>query len=495
MDVVDYLIVGAGTAGCVLAAGLSADPGRHVLVVEAGPDFPTEESLPEVLRTGSGEGFDWGLTTTVQSRATPLARGRVVGGSSQVNAAGMLRAPAADFDAWAGLGLPAWSWERVLPAYRRLETDQQYGDRPYHGAAGPVPITRPSRDELSPAMAGFLQAVIDCGHELRDDMNAPDAAGIGLYPQNRRGATRMSTNLTHLAPARGRANLRVRADLTVDRIVVRGGRAVGVAAGAEEIAAGEVILCAGSPLTPALLLRSGIGPAGDLRAVGVPVVVDLPGVGRGVYDQPGAVLPAVPAPGSVPADDVMRTQLIGRLAAIPGHPVDNAFYANLFTGPPPGGGPVLAAIMVGDLYPRSRGTVTLDADLRPRIDSGFYDVDDDLARMRAAYRHAWEIAQQPPFARMITGFAMIDETALDDDGRLDAMLRAMTFSRLAVAGGAAMGPAGDPDAVVDERCRVRGVEGLRVVDLSVVPVPLRATTAFEAMMIGEHASRLIADSQ
>ncbi|WP_336207240.1 GMC family oxidoreductase [Nonomuraea sp. LPB2021202275-12-8] len=234
---IDHLIVGAGTAGCVLAARLSQNPLRRVAVLEAGPD------------RGEEAAYDWGLRATVTAgRVDGLARGKVVGGSAQVNGMGAVRAPARDFDAWAALGLPAWGWDRVLESYRRVETDLEYGDRPYHGAAGPVPITRHPREQWIAPVRGLVEAVLAAGHPYCEDMNAPGASGIGPYPHNRRGAARMSTAVTHLAPARTRENLTVRADLTVDRVVVRDGRAIGVLAGGELITAREVILAAGTPL-------------------------------------------------------------------------------------------------------------------------------------------------------------------------------------------------------------------------------------------------------
>lgn len=167
MSPVDHLIVGAGTAGAILAARLSEDPARRVLVLEAGRDYPDEAALPEPLRDSRripGESHDWELQVTIcGQRRGLMLRGKVVGGSSQVNGVGVVRPPTADFDAWGARGLPAWSWDRVLPSFCRLEADQQYGDRRYHGADGPIPITRWARDELLPPMAAFLEATVAAG--------------------------------------------------------------------------------------------------------------------------------------------------------------------------------------------------------------------------------------------------------------------------------------------------------------------------------------------
>jgi choline dehydrogenase len=504
----DYVIVGAGTAGSVVAARLSEDPARSVLLLEAGPDL-TAASLPEALRTGSvdaEDGFDWDLKATILAgREGALRRGRVVGGSAQINDRGAMRAPAADFAAWAAPGLPEWDWPAVLPAFNRLETDEQFGDRDYHGAAGPVPITRWSRGDLLPAMDGFLEATLALGHAYQEDMNAPDAVGIGTYPQNRRDRLRMSTNLTHLEPARGRSNLVVRGDAQVDRVVLAGGRAVGVEVGGETIEAGEVILAAGAPYSPALLLRSGIGPADELRAVGVEPLVDLPGVGADLIDQPGAIILVVPQPETV-GGDWPRTQLIARLAGIPGHGDDQGFYLSLFTGMSTTrgagaglkdmiGSDLINTVMIGDMAMASRGRVTLrgaDPAEQPSVDLAFYSAEGDLSRMRAAYRHAWEIANQPAFTKTVARFAMLDDGVVGNDDQLDGVLRMTTYSRLNLVGGARMGADGDAGSVVDGQCRVRGVPNLRVVDASIVPVPLRAPAALTCMMIGERGAELIA---
>lgn len=508
MQDIDYLIVGAGTAGAVLASRLSEDPGRQVLVLEAGPDYPDEPSLPAALRdtyVTTGATHDWGLEVSVcGNRSGRLGRGKVVGGSSQTNAAGAIRAPAADFEAWAGLGLPEWGWSHVLPAYCRVEADQQFGDRDYHGSEGPVPITRWPEDELIAPMAGLLEAAQSVGHSFCEDVNAPEAEGIGLYPQNRRGRLRISTNLAYLAPARERPNLRVRGGVRVDRVVLEGDTATGVEAGGEVIRAREVILCAGAPFSPALLMRSGIGEKDELDVIGVAQRAEVPGVGTGLMDQPGAVIPIVPVPDAGEVDGP-TLQVFARLSAFPGYPRDGAFYLCLFAGmdlandipqlASLAGAPVANLLMVGDMRTASKGRMSLrsaDPAELPSVTLGFYATASDLGRMRSAYRHGWEIVNHHAFRRTVERFPFVGDELICDDAQLDQMLRMTTNSRFNLLGGCAMGTSDDPLAVVDQHCRVRGVRNLRVVDASIVPVPLRAPAALTCMMLGERVAPWVA---
>jgi choline dehydrogenase len=503
----DDVIVGGGSAGAVLAARLSQEPARRVLLVEAGPDYPTLESTPADLRDGwrmSLRAHDWGLTAqAVPGRVIPYPRGRVIGGSSAVNAAIALRGVPADYDQWAALGNGEWGWTQVLPYFRRLEDDPE-GDAGLHGRGGPIAIARWRPDELIPVQRAFLEVCRSLGFPEVADHNHPQAAGVGPFPQNRRGRLRLSTAIGYLLPARHRPNLTIWPRCLVNRVLVSGGRAVGVdidaGSGPDQVYGRRITLAAGAIGSPAILLRSGIGPSAVLDGLGIEPVADLPGVGAGLADHPVTRLLLVPMPGSCDPGTPLA-QVVLRYTA-PGSGEFNDMQQVMFSHVDVAGiggqqavaavgTPLAIGLPVALERPRARGRLLLastDPRVPPVIQLNFAADPEDLRRLVAGVRLAWQIAHQPQIARHTRRIALLTEETMSSDDMLAAYVRATVSTQFHPCGTARMGPPGDPMAVVDQHCRVRTIENLRVADASVMPAIPRANINLTAIMIGEHVS-------
>jgi choline dehydrogenase len=496
--VADIVVVGGGSAGCVLAARLSADGDRHVVLVEAGPDYPSVARLPADIADGSGPtlSHDWGFAAESDEQRGPIAlpRARLVGGCSATNGSFWMRGWPADYDAWAAAGNLGWTFEELLPIFCAVEADSEFPDK-WHGSDGPIPVTRAQPDDLDDFPRAFLASATACGHARVDDHNRPGELGVGPLPRNVRDGLRMSTALTYLEPARARPNLEIRADTTVDRVEMADGRATGVRLqDGDVIDADIVILAAGAYGSPAILLRSGIGPAAHLRELGLPIVADLPGVGANLADHALVAVDLPAAPGRRgPAFQViltLRSTLAGAADPPDLDPPDlHLFMAGPFDDAAAPGGAVVG-IVAGLLSPRSRGTVQLrstDPGDAPRIDPAYLRHPDDLAIMIDAVRAARRISRTPPLVDLVCGPELNpgDNIGDDDTAGLGRSIRARVGPYHHPVGTCAMGPDPATGAVVDARGAVHGIQSLLVADASVMPTIPSANTNLSTIVVAE----------
>ncbi|GEM34773.1 dehydrogenase [Nocardia neocaledoniensis NBRC 108232] len=458
------LVVGAGSAGCVVAARLSADPAHAVLVLEAGPVWASAALIPGPL-LDPGHLPVGPESAVVWRYPGNLVRGKLIGGSGAINGSYFVRPPAADFAAWSAVvASPMWSYEAVLPFFAALETDRDFGTAPGHGAHGPVPVERTA--DPAPVSREFADACAASGFAEIADLNGyvgPGRTdGFGRVPLAVARGRRAGPALTHLYPALARPNLTVTGGTTVTRLLLRGSRVVGVewsrGRGRGTTFADRVIVCAGAVESAALLIRSGIGPEPLLRSLGIPVVLPAP-VGAWCTDHPEI---GVEYPGPEPVRSTVALEYALELDDLELRP-----YTPMFT-------PGLRRLGVALMTPDTPGRLTLasaDPTVPARIDQGYLRAEHDRARLRAGVRTAAELLRLP--------LGEID----------DAWLRAHLGTSQHLSGTCRMGPADDRRAVVDPAGRVHGIDGLTIADLSVLPVPIRrgpqATVLLLAAVIAE----------
>jgi choline dehydrogenase len=509
----NYVIVGAGSAGCVLAARLTEDAAAQVTLIEAGgPDDAPEIAVPLAWPLIRKNQYDWDYSSQpepgLDGRFVYLPRGKTLGGSSSINAMIYIRGHRADYDGWAADGAKGWSYNEVLPYFRKAEGNER-GEDQFHGKFGPLSVS--DLQTRHPLTDAFMQAAIEAGHPVNPDFNGASQDGVGFYQLTTRKGVRCSTAMAYLHPAIGRPNLQVLTDALTTRILFDGNRATGVEIARngqlEEIYADtEVLLAAGAYNSPQLLLLSGIGPAADLAALQIAVRHDLP-VGSGLQDHPLVMMSWYTDTQSLftppTAEDAELWQNEGRGPLSSNGGETGAFFRTRAGLDAPDVQFLTAAVMFHDqalspptahavsfgsclLKPRSRGKVSLrsaNPKAKPQIVHNYFAETGDRQSMIGGIRMGLEIAAQPAMRAHIKAPYLVPKSGSDSD--VWTFVQRHTQTTYHPTSSCAIGP------VVDDQLRVHGVDALRVIDASVMPSVVRGNTNAPTIMIAERAADLI----
>ena len=502
----DVIVVGGGSAGSVVAARMAEDPDTTVLLLEAGTDYPDLANLPEDIQNGhtrtaedERSEHNWALrgTITEEQGEIHVAQGKVIGGGGSINGQVFLRGIPQDFDDWASWGNEEWSYTKVLPYFRKAETDLDIKDD-FHGTDGPLPISRKVGETWPVIQSAFHTACLQNGFDTTDDMNGVEPTGVGVVPMNNQKGVRMSTAITHLAPMRHHLNLTIRGNVFARKILIENRQVTGVEveSGGEvfTVESNKVVLSAGALKSPHILMLSGIGPKDQLDEYGIDVLQNTPGVGANLRNHPISPISFRVKEGIKLQPDASGVRIALRYTAKGSDDSNDMMMTTSslfspFTGEmlPDRIGRISCVIEL----PAGAGFVRLnsaDPAVQPKFDYRYFSHPEDMRRMRDGIRLAVKMLETDAYKDVSDGRVTPTEGILTDDDALDLWIRQTVGSARHVSGTCKIGPDSDTMAVVDQQCRVKGLQGLWIADSSVMPQVPRANANATAIMIGERVA-------
>jgi len=502
----DVIVVGGGSAGSVVAARMAEDPDTTVLLLEAGTDYPDLANLPEDIQNGhtrtaedERSEYNWALrgTITEEQGEIHVAQGKVIGGGGSINGQVFLRGIPQDFDDWASWGNEEWSYTKVLPYFRKAETDLDIKDD-FHGTDGPLPISRKVGETWPVIQSAFHIACLQNGFDTTDDMNGVEPTGVGVVPMNNQKGVRMSTAITHLAPMRHHLNLTIRGNVFARKILIENRQVTGVEveSGGEvfTVESNKVVLSAGALKSPHILMLSGIGPKDQLDEYGIDVLQNTPGVGANLRNHPISPISFRVKEGIKLQPDASGVRIALRYTAKGSDDSNDMMMTTSslfspFTGEmlPDRIGRISCVIEL----PAGAGFVRLnsaDPAVQPKFDYRYFSHPEDMRRMRDGIRLAVKMLETDAYKDVSDGRVTPTEEILANDDALDLWIRQTVGSARHVSGTCKIGPDSDPMAVVDQQCRVKGFQGLWIADSSVMPQVPRANANATAIMIGERVA-------